>query len=155
MKKLSSIFTALLVIVSLNIWAQTENVDANGLAIGGYDVVSYFQDFKAAKGDAKFSVNYDNVTYYFTSQAHKDAFKAKPESFLPQCKGLCSWGVAEKSAKFPVNPESFKVFENKLYLFYDGPFQGQRLDTKELWLKDEKNFVQKLPAKWEEVKKAK
>jgi YHS domain-containing protein len=155
MKKFSSIITLVLLFVSANIFAQTENVDANGLAIGGYDVVSYFQDFKAAKGDAKFATNYDNVTYYFTSQAHKDAFKMKPEQFLPLCKGVCAWGVAEKSAKFPVNPESFKVVDNKLYLFFDGAFQGQRLDTKELWIKDEKMYLQKLPMKWEEVKKAK
>jgi YHS domain-containing protein len=155
MKKFSSILTGVLLFVSTHIFAQTENVDANGLAIGGYDVVSYFQDFKAAKGDAKFSANHNNVTYYFTSQAHKDAFKAKPEQFLPQCNGVCAWGVAEKSAKFPVNPESFKVADGKLYLFYDGAFQGQRLDTKELWIKDEKNYLQKLPAKWEEVKKTK
>jgi YHS domain-containing protein len=155
MKKLSSIFTAFLLFASLNIFAQTDAVDANGLAIGGYDVVSYFKDFKASKGDAKFATNYNNVTYYFTSQAHKDDFKAKPEQFLPQCNGVCAWGVAEKASKFPINPESFKVIDNKLYLFYDGAFQGQRLDTKELWIKDEKTFLQKLPAKWEEVKKAK
>ncbi|MFM2268418.1 MAG: hypothetical protein RL757_1859 [Bacteroidota bacterium] len=155
MKKLSSIFATIMLLASVSLHAQTEAVDANGLAIGGYDVVSYFQDYKAAKGDAKFSVNYANVTYYFTSQAHKDAFKAKPEQFLPQCNGVCAWGVAEKTTKFPVNPESFKVIENKLYLFYDGPFQGQRLDTRELWIKDEKTYLQKLPAKWEEVKKIK
>lgn len=155
MKKLSSIFATIMLFVSVSMWAQTEAVDANGLAIGGYDVVSYFQDFKAAKGDAKFAETHNKVTYYFTSQAHKDAFKAKPEQFLPQCNGVCAWGVAEKSAKFPVNPESFKIVDNKLYLFYDGAYNGQRLDTKELWTKDEKGYLQKLTTKWEEVKKMK
>jgi YHS domain-containing protein len=155
MQKFSSILTTIMLFVSVNLFAQTESVDANGLAIGGYDVVSYFQDFKAAKGEAKFSVNHNNVTYYFTSQAHKDAFKVNPEVYLPQCNGFCAWGVAEKTTKFPVNPESFKVIDKKLYLFYDGPFDGQRFDSRELWIKEEKTLLSKLPANWETVKKAK
>jgi YHS domain-containing protein len=153
MKKLSSIFTAVLLFVSVSIFAQTEPVDKKGLANGGYDVVSYFQDFKAAKGDAKFSAKHHDATYYFTSAEHRKAFQANPEAFLPQCNGACAWGVAEKVTKFPVNPESFKIVDNKLYLFYDGAFNGQRLDTRELWTKDEKGLLEKLPNNWETVKK--
>ena len=48
--------------------------DENGVAIRGFDFVSYFTDYKAVKGSSDFSLNYDGAIFYFTSEDHKTMF---------------------------------------------------------------------------------
>lgn len=155
MKKLKSIIVIALLALSSNlISAQTEPIDKNGLANGGYDFVSYFSDSKATKGNEKFSVELKGAKYLFASAAHQKAFKTNPKKYLPQCDGYCAWGVAEKNVKFPVNPETFKVVDGKLYLFFNGDFKGSPFNTLTEWNKNEKKLLSQLPTNWETVKKS-
>jgi hypothetical protein len=61
-------------------------------------------------------------------------------------------GVAEKGIKVPVNPETFKVIDNKLYLFFNGNLNGSPLNTLPEWNKDESNLLSQLPVKWADIK---
>jgi len=90
--------------------------------------------------------------YLFVSEAHQKAFEANPKKYLPQCDGYCAWGVAEKSAKFSVNPETYRVLNGKLYLFFYGDFNGSPFNTLSEWNKDEKELLTNLPEKWAAVK---
>ncbi|MEQ8243758.1 YHS domain-containing (seleno)protein [Fulvivirga sp.] len=131
--------------------AQIPPVDENGLAIGGYDVVSYF-DGKAQKGNAKFTVKQNGATYRFASAAHRDAFKKEPAKYLPQFDGYCAWGVAAKDTKFPINPETFDIIDGKLYLFFNGPFDGQNFNTVLLWTEETTKLKAQAHSKWPSVK---
>jgi len=56
------------------------------------------------------------------------------------------------STKFGINPESFKIIEGKLYLFYDG-FWGDTLKrwNKKLSKKSEANIVKLADENWNTI----
>ncbi len=140
---------------SNGILAQTQPLDSNKLANGGYDVVSYFAANKAAKGSKQYAATYNGANYYFASAKNKKSFEANPTKYLPQCDGYCAWGVAEKNVKFPVNPETFKIVNGKLYLFFNGDYEGKPFNTLTEWNKDEPNLLHHIDDAWSMVKKSK
>jgi YHS domain-containing protein len=91
---------------------------ALGLAIHGYDVVGYFTEGKPVKGDAKFAVIESQATYWFSSQANLDAFKANPARKEPAFGGFCAYGVSV-GAKFDGDPTLWKIVDGRLYLNLD------------------------------------
>ncbi|WP_040496679.1 YHS domain-containing (seleno)protein [Fulvivirga imtechensis] len=149
MKKITMHVVALLITqISL---AQVAPVDENNLAVGGYDVVAYFSG-KATKGKAAVSVVHKGATYHFSSKENKAAFRKNPEAYLPQYGGYCAWGVAEKSSKFPVDPETFKVLDGKLYLFFNGPFNGSTFNSLEPWNANEAELLTKADNNWPKIR---
>ncbi len=155
MKNLKTLLAvAIIALFSNAIVAQTQPVDKNNLAIGGYDVVSYFTANKATKGTKQFTATNNGVTYYFASAKNQKAFKANPTKYLPQCDGYCAWGVAEKNVKFPVNPETFKVVNGKLYLFFNGDFEGKPFNTLTEWNKEESKQLKNIDKAWSKIKKS-
>src|ERR1051326_871362 len=86
------------------------NVSADGVAISGYDPVSYFPEGggRPRRGDPGFTVVRQGRTYRFASDANRDAFARDPERFEPQFGGWCAYAVAN-GYKFEVDPESFRI----------------------------------------------
>jgi YHS domain-containing protein len=156
MKNLKQVVIVAIIALFSN-FASAQNVDPinkEGVANGGYDVVSYFSANKATKGSSKFAVVENGTKYYFASAKNQKAFKANPKKYLPVCDGYCAWGVAEKQTKFPINPETFKIINGKLYLFFNGDFNGNPFNTLPEWNKDEKKLLKNIDAAWIKVKKA-
>lgn len=136
--------------------AFAQNVDPIGkdkIANGGYDFVSYQTNHKAEKGSKQFIHEINGIKYLFASAEHRNLFKNNPEKYLPVCDGYCAWGVAEKGIKVPVNPETFKVLDGKLYLFFNGDLNAKPLNTLPEWNKDEQNLLTQLPVNWAKLKK--
>jgi YHS domain-containing protein len=154
MKTVKIIFSFALVLFVTALRAQIAPIDEKGLAIGGYDVVAYFSN-KATKGDAKITAKHGNATYQFATIANRDAFKKNPTKYLPEYDGYCAWGVGAKSTKFPINPETFEVIDGKLYLFFNGPFNGSNFNTLEEWNKDQDNLLKAANTNWPTVKTSK
>lgn len=154
MKLITVIFSLALVIVASCLRAQVAPVDEKGLAIGGYDVVAYFSN-KATKGDARITATHGGATYQFATTANRDAFKKNPTNYLPQFDGFCAWGVGAKSAKYPINPETFEIIDGKLYLFFNGPFNGSDFNSLEAWNTDQDNLLKAAAANWPTVQGAK
>lgn len=154
MKTLKQVFFIVLLTFVSSVYAQVDPVDKNGLAIGGYDVVAYFSN-KAVKGNAKITASYNKATYQFSSTANRDAFEKNPTKYLPQFDGYCAWGVCEKTAKYPINPETFQVADGKLYLFYNGPLNGSNFNAHEAWKTDEKTLLKAADANWSAAKEKK
>lgn len=147
MKNIKSIvLIAFAALISNLASAQIEPIDKNKLAIGGYDLVSYFTPEKATKGSEKFAVEYNGANYYFASAKNQKAFKANPEKYLPQCDGYCAWGIAADKGNFPINPLTYRVVDGKLYLFFNGLHEGKQFNSLTEWDKDEKKNMQKLAA---------
>ncbi|MEO1583248.1 MAG: YHS domain-containing (seleno)protein [Planctomycetota bacterium] len=102
------------------------------LAIGGYDPVAYFPEGggKATKGKKNIETRYKGVVYRFKSTANRDLFLRAPDRYEPQYGGWCAWAMAQ-GGKTEVNPKSFIVRDDKLFLFYDGLFGDTRKDWRE------------------------
>jgi YHS domain-containing protein len=88
---------------------------ADGLAIKGYDPVSYFTDGKPMRGSAQFSTSYKGVVYRFVSVEHRDRFIAEPEKFEPQYGGYCAYAISWNLIA-DIDPDDWTVVDNKLYL---------------------------------------
>jgi YHS domain-containing protein len=94
------------------------NLDKNGLAVQGYDVVAYITDGKPVKGAPQFASSYGGGTYQFASAEHKAAFDRDPEKYAPQFGGFCAWAVSKNSTA-KIEPDAFQVVNGRLLLQYD------------------------------------
>lgn len=119
----------------------------DGLAIEGYDPVAYFQVKKAVKGKKDLQHQHDGVTYYFSSPANRDAFIKNPAAYQPQYGGWCAYAMGDTGEKVEIDPETFKVLDGKLYLFYNAYFNN----TLTKWNKDETNLKAKADKNWKSI----
>ena len=99
---------------------------SGGLAIQGYDPVAYFSG-APKKGNPNFSYKLDGVTYRFASAKNREAFKANPEKYEPQYGGWCAYALSDGNGKVKINPDSYKIIDGKLYLFFSRGFLGNTL----------------------------
>jgi YHS domain-containing protein len=135
--------------------AQVDPVDKNGVAIGGYDVVAYFESGKAIRGDqqiAKKEVN--GLTYLFASTENQKLFEANAQKYLPQYDGYCALGVSY-GKKISIDPHTFKLIDGKLYLFFNGNTSNTKVNSLEAWNKNELRLLKKADTLWPDVKKKK
>lgn len=118
------------------------NLD-NGIAIQGYDPVAYFSN-KAVKGDKKYTANYMGVVYNFSSENNKNNFLKNPSKYEPQYGGWCAFAMGDSGKKVEIDPETYKIVDGKLYLFYNAYFNN----TLKSWNKNEKNLKAKADKNW-------
>ena len=143
------IFVLLLVTGITGAWAQSESRRLGeynlrkGLAIQGYDPVSYFSG-KAEEGSAQWATQYQGITYHFSSAAHRDEFRKNPSRYEPAYGGWCAYAMGESGEKVKVDPETYKIIDNKLYLFYN--FWGN--NTLTTWNKNEAALKKKADSNW-------
>ncbi len=119
------------------------NLSDGNLAVVGYDVVSYFTG-KPKKGTKSFAFLHKGVSYYFSSQGNLDLFKISPEKFEPAYGGWCAYAMGNTGEKVEVDPETYKIVDSKLYLFYNAYFTN----TLPKWNKDEKILKPKADKNW-------
>jgi YHS domain-containing protein len=116
------------------------NVNAQGVAVHGYDPVAYFVMSKPVKGLPEFSATWNGATYWFASASHRDTFQADPARFEPQYGGYCAYGVAQ-GAKPDIDPHAFAVVDGKLYLNLSPGVQKR-------WQADTPGHIQKANQNW-------
>lgn len=148
---MKNLVLALMMLISTVGIAQ--NINTKSVALDGYDLVGYFTKNQAIQGTDKLAVEVDGVHFYFSSVENQKLFKANPNKYMPECGGFCATGVATANAKFPVDPENFQVTNGKLYLFYNGPYEGAHFNGKEPWLNDEKALIKRATSNWITLKK--
>jgi YHS domain-containing protein len=120
-----------------------------GVAIQGYDPVSYFTQSKAQKGNAQFQYNYEGAVYRFVSQANLDLFKQSPQKYEPQYGGWCAYAMGASGEKVEVDPETFKIVNGKLYLFYHSWVNNTLLK----WNEDENHLLPTADKNWKSISK--
>lgn len=87
----------------------------DGVALHGFDPVSYFVQKKPLKGDPALASSYKGVTYEFHSAENLAAFKQSPEKYLPQYGGFCAFAVAN-GVKADIDPYAYQISDGKLYV---------------------------------------
>jgi len=117
------------------------------VAIQGYDPVAYFKQAKAIKGKKEFAAAFEGVNYYFSSKGNREAFLKTPSAYEPQYGGWCAFAMGDSGEKVEVNPETFKIIEGKLYLFYNAYFTN----TLKSWNKDQSNLKTKADRNWKKI----
>ena len=130
---------------------SAQSIDYNtkkGYVAEGYDVVAYFNN-EAIEGKKQQTATYDGVKYKFASEQNLSLFKSNPEAYVPQYGGYCAYAIAVKSKKVGIDPETFEIRDNKLYLFYN----SWGTNTLELWKKENvKGLQEKADKNWEAMK---
>jgi len=124
--------------------ANPINLNEQHVAIEGYDPVSYFGDHPI-KGNPTITATHDGAIYYFATEENKAKFEADPAYYIPQYGGFCAVAVSEGKL-VPVDPETYKVTDGKLYLFYN----GEHGNTKPQWEADEATLRANADAQWQQ-----
>jgi YHS domain-containing protein len=120
------------------------NIDKNSVGASGYDVVAYFSQNKAVKGDKQFAVSAEGVLYYFSNQTNKELFLKDWKKYEPQYGGWCAYAMGANGEKVETDPETFKIADGKLYLFY----HSWTNNTLTKWNKDETKLKTKADKNW-------
>lgn len=118
-----------------------------GLAIQGYDPVAYFILNKAMEGKENISAVVEGVTYYFTTTANRDLFLKDIKKYEPQYGGWCAYAMGATNEKVEIDPETFKIVNGKLYLFYHTWINN----TLPKWNADETNLKAKADKNWQAI----
>jgi YHS domain-containing protein len=91
------------------------NVDKEGRAVQGHDVVAYWTDSKPVKGDERFQSRHRGATYLFASAEHKRAFDAEPAKYEPQFGGYCGYAASIDKLS-PIDPAFWELVDGRLVL---------------------------------------
>ena len=126
------------------------NVGDNGVALQGYDPVSYFTGTPSV-GKPKYTVAHGGIQYQFVSQESLEQFNLAPENYLPAYGGWCAWAMLD-GEKVDVNPERFKIIDGINFLYYDG-FWGNTLNkwNKLAEKKSEAALVRQAGVHWQTI----
>jgi YHS domain-containing protein len=117
----------------------------HGLAIKGYDPVSYFTTGEPTPGLARFSTTYKGAAYRFVSAENRDRFIAAPEKFAPQYGGYCAYAISLNSIA-DIDPDEWAIVNNKLYL-------NNNILSQTLWSFDKSGNIVKGDRNWPLVPK--
>jgi len=119
------------------------NLDKQGVAMEGYDPVSYFNG-KPTAGQSGYFYQFEGARYYFSSSENLEIFKLTPEKYVPQYGGWCAYAMGETGDKVKIDPETFRITDGKLYLFYN--FRGN--NTLIPWKQNELPLMEKANKNW-------
>jgi YHS domain-containing protein len=152
MKKQNSFFAVLVVVlgfVPFNAALAAEaqgpyRSDFFGTAVEGYDVVAYFSQSKPVKGERKYSTEWQDVTWRFSSQENLSAFKAAPAKFAPQYGGQCAYAVSQ-GYPASIDPVAWSIVDDKLYLNFS-------LGVRSTWEKDIPGYISDANKNWPKVR---
>ncbi len=140
-----------LLLVSSNLLAQENDIKhinlQDDVAIQGYDPVAYFTKNKAVEGKKEFQYQHMEVPYRFSNLDNLESFKKNPEMYEPAYGGWCAYAMGVDGSKVKVDPETFKIVDGKLNLFYNFFFNNTLKD----WNKDEDNLKSQANENWSKI----
>lgn len=139
-------FFLLFQLMTLLAMSQDKNLSKSGLALEGYDPVSYFSG-NPVKGKSSLAVKFDGAVYYFASEGNKTNFKKDPAKYAPAYGGYCAYAMGEKGEKVSIDPLTYKIKNGKLLLFYN-KFLNNTLED---WNKNEPELLKKAELNWKKL----
>lgn len=124
------------------------NLD-NGLAMKGYDPVSYFPEGggKPVEGVSAHEVTHQGVKYRFATKGNAERFRADPARYEPAYGGWCASAMSYAGKRVEVNPEAYVVEGGRLYLFY---MVGKN-DARTMWNEDSTKHRAQADGNWEKM----
>jgi len=107
----------------------------DGVAVGGYDLVSYHQPGGPLMGSTDIKLQREGLTYRFSSEENLALFLASPPTYLPRYQGWCATALAIGRLVCP-DYTNFKIEDGQLLLFELVGFTNGRT----LWNSDPVSF---------------
>jgi YHS domain-containing protein len=130
----------LVTLSGLTLAKELNNLDADQVALQGYDPVGFFTENRPVKGNQQFQSQYHGATYYFASAEHKAAFERDPAKYEPQFGGFCAYGASRGKA-VPIKIEAWQIVNGRLLMQYD-------LDVKAKFNNDLQGNLTKADKNW-------
>lgn len=124
-----------LLVGGANTQAQQHPCAIDGVAIDGYDLISYHQPDGPVKGAPEYAVAHEGSSYHFVDASNKALFKANPEKYLPVYRGWCAATLAMGRLVCP-DYTNFKLEDGRLLFFELAGFTNGRT----LWNSDPQGF---------------
>ena len=119
----------------------------NNVALSGYDPITYFAN-KPVPGKESISYTYKGITYHFINDKSQSIFKSNPDKYEPAYGGWCAYALAkEKPVLMEADPETYKIVDEKLYVFYN----SFGINTVKKWNKNEAKSKITADKNWNEI----
>lgn len=115
-----------------------------GVALEGYDPVSYFLGADPVPGSADHVYDWAGLPWYFASDANRDVFSRNPEIYAPQYGGHCLTSLS-RGYLSDGKPRLYAIRQAKLYLFYS-------VANREAFLASGDDIVSKADANWAKLR---
>jgi YHS domain-containing protein len=94
-----------------------------GLAISGFDPVTYFTEDKALFGRPEFELNLDGTVWRFSNEGNRGAFADHPEVYAPRFAGYDPVAIGQ-GRSVPGHPLFWVVVGERLYFFFSEQTRG-------------------------------
>ena len=121
----------------------TERVVVNrysGLAIAGFDPVSYFTDQLAAPGVPEFEAAESGAVWRFRNEGNRASFVSHPEVYGPRFGGYDPVDIG-RGVTYAGNPRIWLIVDRRLYLF-------GREDSRDAFAANPARFLKDADARW-------
>jgi YHS domain-containing protein len=89
--------------------------DKKGVAMGGYDPVTYFTDGVPERGDSKIEATFNGALYHFVSQDNRATFEKDPTRYAPAYGGYCGYAASIGKVR-PADPLIWSIVDGQLIL---------------------------------------
>jgi YHS domain-containing protein len=136
---------AVVLLVAAMAASAGEFFEKDGVALRGYDPVSYFSEGKPQRGLPAHSYVYKGSRFHFASAENQRLFSDDPGRYAPQFGGFCAYGTAQ-GYKVSTQPDAFAVVNGRLYLNYNR-------EVVKIWQQDVPGNIALAEEKWPEVSK--
>jgi YHS domain-containing protein len=115
-----------------------------GVALEGYDPVSYFTEPDPVPGLPDFEYQWGGVPWYFATAANRDVFMRNPEIYAPQFGGHCATSLS-RGYLSDGKPRLYAIVGMKLYLFYS-------VANREAFFQSEETSLRSAESGWMQLK---
>ncbi len=116
-----------------------------GVALYGFDPLSYFIDGRAEVGDRSHELLFAGFAWHFRSEANLEAFRAQPDVYVPRFGGYDPVALM-RGAPVAGHPAIFAVHEGRLFLF-------QTPEHRDAFLAGPDAVVEAAQANWPRVRR--
>jgi len=114
-----------------------------GVAIGGYDPVSFHLSEAPQKGRDGHALMWKGAVWLFQSAENQSRFEANPRAYAPRFGGHCAYGMAQGHV-FDGSPLSWEIVDGRLYLFHTPRVEA-------LWQAEHEVMIRAARAAWPDV----
>lgn len=104
-----------------------------GIALFGFDPVSYFLRGAPESGVEQFQLKFAGVTWQFRSEANREAFRAQPDVYVPRFGGYDPVALT-RGAPVPGHPTLFVIHNGHLYLFQKSEHRDTFIATPQMMI---------------------
>jgi hypothetical protein len=129
-------------IVPTSFGLHSKTYSSSNVAMDGFDIYNYFSKKNAKKGTVMFSHKFGDSYWFFKSGANMKSFIGKPQRYIPQFGGYCTYTMGS-GFTHPPDPNIWRLHNGRIYFFKDE-------EAKKLALADWANVLDNAKLHWNE-----